>query len=120
MNARETIAEFATGTYAVSRKIAGTFVDGIAVPAVATTVQIVASVQSPVGRDLDLVPEDRRSNESRVVFTADPLYTGGEAAAFEADHVSIDGVDFEVHRCEVWRQPNGDDPFYRAIVVADK
>lgn len=117
MNPADLINDFATGTYAVTRRAAATFDSrGRAVAGGTVPLTITASVQPAKGRDLLRLPEGRRSNETRVVFSATQLLVGEQAASNESDLISIDGQTWEVQHSESWRLPGGDAPYWRAIV----
>lgn len=108
------IERFATGSYSVTRRPSGTFADGI--PVLADPVaafQIRAFVVPATGRVLDRLPEGHQTRETKMVFTATLLLVGGQGAAFEADRVAIDGVEWEVQLVDDWPARI---PFYRALV----
>jgi hypothetical protein len=96
------------GTYIVQRRAAATFVAGRPVQAAPTNLSIVASIQPASGKDLLRLPEGRRSNETRVLYTTTRLLTGDQGGPNEADQVTIDGTQWEVQHCESWVQPGGD------------
>lgn len=96
----DAITRFATGTYTVSRFGAGTWSAGVFTRATPTTFSIVASVQPVTGREIRALPEGRRGDEVRVVYTATALRT--EGATGSADTVSIDGEAWEVFKVESW------------------
>lgn len=99
----DVIDTFATGeAYIVTRRKTGTIQNGRNVPGGHSTLEIVASVQPASGRDLLRLPEERRATETRVIFTATQLLVGGQGAAFEADLVTIDGVQWEIQNVENW------------------
>jgi len=113
------ISDFATGTYTVSRRTKALIVRGRAVPATATTFTAVASVQPASGRDLLRLPEGRRSEETRVIYTTTQLYPGTQAGAYEADQISINGISWEVQHVETWAEsPESEPTFYRCIAQA--
>ncbi len=114
MNATALIASFGAD-YSVTRRVAGTSSAGLLVAGSSSTVSIVASVQPPTGADLLRLPEGRRSEDARVLFTATQLYTGGQGATYTADRLVIDGNLFEVSHVEPWP---ADSTFWRAIVTA--
>ena len=113
------IADFATGSYTVTRRAAAT-TDGHGrnVAGATSSISIVAAVAPASGRDLLRLPEGRRANETRMVLTATALLVGGQGAANEADLISIDGASWEVQHVEVWRQPGVDAAGYKALVQA--
>lgn len=105
------ITRFASGTYSVARYGAGTWTSGRFVKASPSNVSIVASVQPVGGREFAALPEGRRANEVRVVYTATALLTEG---AGSADIVTIDGEAWEVFKVETW--PAWGVTHYRAFV----
>lgn len=111
------VESFATGTYEVSRRAAATFLRGVAVPASPQTFAIRASVQPAGGKDLLRLPEGRRTNETRVIFTTTQLYTGDQGSAYEADVVTVDGEGWEIQHCEDWVQAGGG-VAYRCVAQA--
>lgn len=93
------ITRFATGTYSVARYGAPTWSDGIGTKAAPSTISIVASVQPVGGREIRALPEGRRGNEVRVIYTATLLQTETSGSA---DIVTIDGEPYEVFKVETW------------------
>lgn len=94
------IARFASGTYTVTRKAAGTVSVGDYTPGATTTFSIVASVQPISGRELSVLPQGQRGEEVRVVYTLTELKT--RTPATEPDTISIGGETWEVFRTESW------------------
>jgi hypothetical protein len=103
------------GNYQVTRRTAGTFLKGIAQPTTDTLITIQASVQPATGEDLLRLPEGRRSNQTRVVFTTTQLYTGDQSDTFASDLISINGDPWEVQHVEEWLQANGAVAGYRCV-----
>jgi hypothetical protein len=106
----------ATGLYTVTRRQSGAIVRGIAQATTDATFTITASVQPASGKDMLRLPEGRRANETRVLFTTTQLYTGDQGSNYEADLVTIDGDDWEVQTVSDWLNWGGGLPFYRCIV----
>lgn len=94
------ITRFASGTYSVSRHGTGTWTTGVFAKASPSTISIVASVQPVGGRDFAALPEGRRANEVRVIYTATLLRTEGPAGS--ADEITIDGEAWEIFKVETW------------------
>src|ERR1700742_262514 len=121
MDIASLISSFATGdgltngNYQVTRRVACSFVKGIAQPSTGRLITIQASVQPATGKDLLRLPEGRRSNQTRVVFTTTQLYTGDQADVYAADLISIDGDPWEIQHVEEWLQANGDVAGYRCV-----
>lgn len=98
-------------------RAAVTFVRGLAQPTTNTTFMITASVQPATGKDLLRLPELRRTNETRAIFTTTQLFTGDQGTAYEADLVTIDGDPWEVQHVEDWVQA-GSGVAYKCIAQA--
>lgn len=114
------ISDFLTAVkYTVTRRVRATLVKGRTIQGTATTFNILASVQPASGRDLQRLPEGRRTQETCVLFTTTLLQPGGQMAAKEADRVSIDGVSWEVQQVETWRHPTGP-TYYRCILQSSQ
>lgn len=113
-DATDLIESLGTGTYTVTRRAAATTDGhGRAVAGSTSTLTITAGVQPASGRDLQRLPEGRRTIETRVVYTITPLLTGGKGAANEADLISIEGATYEVELAQKWSSST---PYYRCIV----
>lgn len=124
MDIAQLMAAFVTGTYTVTRRARGRLVHGKITDGATTTVLITASVSPASGKDLLRLPEGRRTNESRVVFTTTELYTGGQVgsetqATYQADRILIDGKDYEVSHVETWRDPVTQTSIGYRVVVQD-
>ena len=120
LDAADLIDSLSTGDYTVTRTAAGTFAAGIAVPGAISSVTITAAVYQATGRDLERLPEARRSIESRVLFTVTRLYTGAQHGVttegdYEADRVAIDGRAFELQHVGAFPGSPG---YYSCIVQA--
>lgn len=107
------IGSFQTGTYTVTRTpVSGTYTNGILNAASTSTFSIVACVQPLTGREMQDLPEGRRADETKRVYTTTLLNTTGSG---EPDTVSIDGTVYEVWKVETWPAFDGD-LFYKAFV----
>jgi hypothetical protein len=110
------------GTYVLTRRQRAQVVRGVFQPTNDLTVNIKACVQPATGKDLLRLPEGRRANETRVLFTTSQLDCGDVDSAFEADTVTIDGQPWEVQHVETFNQGgflNQTQPAaYRVIVQA--
>ena len=117
MNAGAIIARFARGaTFAVTRRAAPTYVDGILVPGSTSSLTIVARPRPATGRDLLRLPEGRRSVETRIFETTTLLLVADQAGANNSDLVSIEGRLWEVQHVEEWPRSVADAAFYTVIV----
>lgn len=116
MSVTDSIGALATGTYSVSRRASGSFTQGRYTPGTLALLTITASVQPVRGRDLRVLPEGQRAEDTRVVYTTTELRTRTDST--EPDRVSIGGEPFNVFRVEKW------DAFgtthYRAFVALVK
>ena len=92
------------GPYTVTRRQRAAYARGIAQPTNDFTITIKASVQPATGKDLLRLPEGRRSNETRVLYTTTQLDCGDVDGPYEAATVPIDGAFWEVQHCESWNQ----------------
>ncbi len=73
---------------------------------------IVACVQRPSGRQLQLLPEGQRADESLIVYTATSCRTADVASQLLADHILFESVAYEVQAVSDW-QPHGN--FYQLV-----
>jgi hypothetical protein len=112
LDAPEMIADFG-GTYSVTRRAAATYSAGIAVAGATSTVSVLACFWPASGRDLQRLPEGRRSQETRAGVCDTALLVGGEGSANEADLVTVDGVAWEVQSSSPW--PN--DPSFNSVII---
>lgn len=105
MNRAATIARFGA-SYTVTRKAATTYTAGRAVAgATDAPITIVASVQPVTGRELKALPEGRRAEDVRILFTTTELRTESPAGA--ADQVTIGGELYEVFQVKPWTAHGG-------------
>lgn len=104
------IASFSTGTYTVTRTAADSYAAGIRTPGATSTFSIDASVQPVSGNDLRAVPEGRRVDDFRTLWTRTALILTPNP-----DQVSIGGEVFEVFRAPAFGilEPT----FYRVMVT---
>ena len=105
MGLLDVIDSFATddglggGQYSVARRTTGTYTNGrYSGPGATTTIVITASVQPISGRDLVVVPEGQRTDESRKIFTATQLVT--RTPTTEPDVITIGGEPYAVFRVD--------------------
>lgn len=107
-----TVANFATGTYTVTRADGpGSHVDGVFTPASSSTLAVLAAVFPLAGRELQRLPEGRRTGDVREMFTTVALRVSAPEQA--ADLVEVDGASFEVEVVEDW---NAAGRFYRSLI----
>lgn len=79
-----------------------------------TDAAIVASVQRPSGRQLRLLPEGQRADESLIAYTATSCRTADVASQTLADHLLYEGVSYEVQAVSNW-QAHGN--FYQLVCL---
>lgn len=118
MNVAGLIANFATGTYTVTRTARGSTVRGKTGAGSTSTVTARAAVWPASGDDLRRLPEGRRTAESLNFVTVTELYVGGQGEAYEADTVSIRGESWEVSDVDAWIDPLSGAVGYKCIVTA--
>ena len=106
------ISEFGD-LYTITRRAAATYVNGIAVPGATTTLQTTAAFWPASGRDLQRLPEGRRSLATMAGVSTEKLVLGGQGGANEADLITIDGEPWEVQTVGTW--PNN--PRFYTVVV---
>ncbi len=95
-----TIGTFKTGTYVVTRTAAATPTNGVYGSGAATTLSIDASIQPASGRELRVLAEAQRGEETRVVYTRTELKT--RSPGFEPDVITISGESWTVFRVELF------------------
>lgn len=99
------LGAFTTGAVvSIERREPDTYgADGVLVPGALTSIPLTGAVHMPAGpRELQRLPEGRRSRESRTVFSPVVLLSADEVTGRNADHVTIDGRAFEVAAVENW------------------
>lgn len=84
---------FQTGTYAVSRKVGGSFVNGRYTPIV-VGLSVDAAIQPANGKQLMTLPEGRRTENVLVAYTNTEL--------FIEDVVTVSGETLEVFKVARW------------------
>lgn len=99
MSLSDTITNFKTGTYVVTRTTVSSFDgNGKKVGGTVSTHSIDGSLQPATGRELRALPESRRGDEIRVLYTIAEIK--GPSATFEPDMIEIDDDDWEVIKVE--------------------
>jgi len=73
--------------------------DGRAIQPARTVSTISATVQ-PIGKKMIMVPEGYRSSDARRMFSRTELRTVDQYTETGADHILIDGVEFQVQSVE--------------------
>lgn len=119
MDFADLISDLSTGSYTVTRRAAA--VDdghGRMKPGAQSSFPIQAACVQPRGRELLRLPEGRRADEARMVYTLTELLVGGQAASHEADLILIDGATYEVSSVDRWPDPEGGPPGFVSMVMA--
>lgn len=89
--------------FTVKRKAAGTLVKGKLVEGSTSTITIQASVQPMRGKDVDLLPEGRRTSQAVWIYTDTQLQLSNSTAFTNPDILVAFGSDFEVLSVEPWQ-----------------
>lgn len=108
--------QLGTRTISVSRRAAGSYVNGVWVPGAASVLSMEASVQPLSPREAQKLPEGERIKESRKLYLNEELFPNDDATQKSADIVTIDGVQFQVFSCEPWTGL-GMLPHYKAVLL---
>lgn len=98
----ESIPSLANAELTVTRRQETPRIDGREQPPTLTTFLIIASVQTPTGKDISRLAEGRNVEDLRVVFTQTALVSGGPGTGFKSDVLTIEGAPFEVEHLEPW------------------
>lgn len=86
--------------YTVTRTTPAAPVNGRKVAGTTSTLPITANIQPANGEELETLPEHRRKNDVRVIYTETELFV--EDATHEPDRIAIGSTVFEVFKCEPW------------------
>ncbi|HEU4402346.1 MAG TPA: hypothetical protein VFT43_09590 [Candidatus Polarisedimenticolia bacterium] len=95
----------------VTRPAPGAYVDGVYAAGAPSTFAVRASVQPLRGRELEALPEGRRSRAAYRVYTDTLLRTVDDA---NPDRIALFGEAYEVIAIEHWQ--NGILPHYKAVL----
>lgn len=108
MSILESIDSLATGTYTVTRRAAGTWVNGVYTPNPITTTFTIRAVVQPAfnlnrvigGADMRHLDEGQFIWDTQVLYTQTPLVT--RTTTNDPDIITIDGDDWTAFRVEKW------------------
>jgi hypothetical protein len=108
MSLNDSIDALATGTYTVTRRVRGSYTDGVYSGPGTTTTFTISAVQEPAtglqrvtgGDETRSDEQGRRTNDIRVLYTRTELFA--ETSGYEPDLVTINGRQYSVWRCEPW------------------
>lgn len=96
MSLLDTIADFQTGVYTVTRATIGAAVNGY-FPAPTLSTFTIAAVAVPMGGDLHVLPEGINASDVLVFYTATPIHDARNGAASDSIAVGSDAyVTFNV------------------------
>lgn len=93
--------------YTVTRLAAATYVNGVAQQGATSTLSTRAALWPAQGRDLERLPEGRRSLQTLAGVADVELLVGAQGGANEADLVAVSGVQWEVQRSGPWPNAPG-------------
>lgn len=112
----DAIAELGGALYTVKRYARVTYSKGVQVAGAIEEFEILASVQSISGRELDRLPEGMRAREVRELYCVEKLFTADTAqeSGQPPDDVEIDGSLWQVQTAEDWNTLAG---YFRAVVA---
>lgn len=68
------------------------------IPAVPQQLEILGNEQPLPGSEKQLLPESLRQKDTRKFFCISPIYALDQAETKQADHIIIDGYEFEVYK----------------------
>lgn len=113
MSFADVINEFSTGTYTISRRTGGTWVDGRYTRASPTTLTATMSEQPLSGSDLETLDEGQSTNNVRKYYTTTELFSRKDNQ--DPDELSIDSETWIVINVETWKAP--DETFYKVLAM---
>lgn len=102
MDLSSVVDSLASGTYAVTRRAAGSVTNGIYTPGGTTTLSVKASVQPVQPEEVQRLPEGTRINDAKAVYSAFPLKAASEAGGTPGDLITIEGAPYEVVAVKDW------------------
>ena len=125
MSLNESIDALATGTYTVTRRLKGSYTDGIYTAGSSSTLTISAVVESATGLqrvvggfEMRTDNDGQHANDIRVIYTRTELFTRSDS--YEPDLISLNGRNYTIFRCEPWDlafYETGNEVHYRALAT---
>lgn len=85
----------------ITRTAAGSYVDGLFVAGITSSITIQASVQPATGEDIKALPEGRRLDDYVKVYTDADLQVLGEVNGLQPDRLSWRGHTYECISADV-------------------
>lgn len=120
MSLLDSVYGFETGVYTVTRRARGTFVNGIYVPAAATTLTIRAVIQPAreisrvtAGRDMRENEQNQHVDDVMMLHTNTEVHT--RTPTLDPDQISFENDFWTVIRVEKWNFSG--EIFYQAIIT---
>lgn len=113
MGLTDVIADFATGTYTVTRTTQSTYLDGRVIPGADSVFDIVASITPMSGRELQVHAEGNHASEAKMILTVtqirpiDPTNAG--------DSIAINGEQWDFFKVSTWEAFG--ETFYQAYAA---
>lgn len=102
MNLAPAVASLAFDAITIERRV-GSYVNGVWTPSVSpTSLPIRASIQPINGRDIERLPEGRRSKAAIAIYTTTPLLLDDVATSQMADVITWRGKRWQVDHVESW------------------
>lgn len=112
-NAANLISRFSE-PITITRKAAGTYVNGLYVAGATSTISAVGSIQPLSGREQLSLMSLQHAKEIYKLYTSTEIFTVDEGTGKTADLVSFQGKVFEVQKVEKWEY---DFSFFKAFLV---
>ena len=105
-----------TTTVSFKRHAPGAHVEGRYVEGGVTVLTAEASAQPLNGSEIKMLPEGRRNDEAMKFYTETKFQTSDEKNKINADLITYDGKEYEVHKVANW-SIGTDIPHYKVIAV---
>lgn len=86
----------------VFRKTDGGYVDGVWVEGSESSFPVLASVQQPSPKQLEVLPEGERSPDVKLFISLLPIYTSNDFDDTEADHIEWNGKRYKANSSGDW------------------
>lgn len=111
------VNRFGTHTMTLTRRTPGEYVNGRYDRGVSDTSSVIGSVQPLKPNEILMVEEGRRSRAAFKVYTDTELRTANEKEGLDADILTVEGFNFEVHQVERWRLPGSTIEHFKATLL---
>jgi hypothetical protein len=118
MSLNSVIDSFATGTYAVTRGSAGSYVDGRWTPGGTSVVNIDACIQPVSGKELKALPEAFHGETIKKWYSKVEVFTVTEGATgVPADRIAIGSDSYDVIAVEGWQRSLSGGDYFKAFIA---